>query len=595
MSWGNPYILFALVVPLLVAMRLRRAREREPRNWWPAITRVSIVGSRMHPARATARPRPWLLLLALTFAIIGLARPRWGEPRNFGFQESREVLIALDLSRSMLVTDVDPTRLERSHQLAGELLDKLQGERVGLIVFAGTAFVQVPLSSDYQIIREFLPILNPDYMPRGGTDYTGMLKAALDGFSRDADTDRFLVVISDGGSTTEGWREQLVQVAKRGVRIISLAVGTEAGGVVPGKNVEEDDAHKKPDIISKLQPATIQALAASTGGVFRKANDKVDIAALLAETVAAGRKGRFAAQLGASRPERFQWFLAPAVILGMIGLWREVGLRPRARHVRRQTALHTADSSVATAVAVILAVAILFQARAFAHNDGSDEAISFRASVDSTAADRLLKIVEHLARRGYDASDVRLMVEETIAYGLEAQTKKMPVAVGAIQDAINATRYGERLDPKIANWSYLRAQLDRLIVPDISKSEKPPTTQDTKEALDEEDKPPETAGQSTQQTTSESGGKGGPSKSDASLGDLQDEPIRSNERPSVPPSNMRGSRSASAPAAPRKLNDPVHALTLKNWKEAISQDSPGFLHQAIQGSTETKPEGDEDY
>jgi len=281
----------------------------------------------------TARRRPVRVLLALALAlgVTALARPQWGKVEQPAFEHSREVLVALDLSRSMLANDVRPTRLERSRLLTRTLLDSLKGDRAGLIVFAGTAFLQVPLSPDYEIFREFLPVLKPDYIPQSGTNYAAMLKTALDAFST-GDADRFLVVLSDGeADPANPWRAPAAELKKRGARVLALGVGTAAGATLPaesGGGLLKDDAGAV--VLSRLEPRTLRELAAATGGEYRDASHWVDIAALIKETVAKGAKGTFAAERRARPIERFQWALAPALLLLLLSLWREFPVRPRA-------------------------------------------------------------------------------------------------------------------------------------------------------------------------------------------------------------------------------------------------------------------------
>jgi len=168
MSFAWPHLLFLLVVPVA----------------WIAwdLTRRKLVGEQEHPKILSANAgtdnvsledtvqrtkiktkKRYLLASGIFFAIIALARPQWGHVEEPVFDQSREVLLALDLSRSMLTPDVKPTRLDRSKLLIQSLLDNLVGERVGLVLFSGTSFLQSPLSADYEILREFLPSLNPDY------------------------------------------------------------------------------------------------------------------------------------------------------------------------------------------------------------------------------------------------------------------------------------------------------------------------------------------------------------------------------------------------------------------------------------------------
>src|SRR5262249_40076271 len=131
------------------------------------------------PAASRRRFRGALLALGAAGALLALARPQWGSIEETSYDQAREVLIALDLSRSMLAEDVAPARLARAKLLIESLLDQLHGERVGLAVFAGTSFLQSPMSADYEVLRDFLAELEPSYLPQGGTDYHNMLGTAL--------------------------------------------------------------------------------------------------------------------------------------------------------------------------------------------------------------------------------------------------------------------------------------------------------------------------------------------------------------------------------------------------------------------------------
>src|SRR5688500_7547072 len=115
----------------------------------------------------------------------------------------------------MLTPDVRPSRLERAKLLIQSLLEKLAGERVGLVVFSGTAFLQSPLSADYEILREFLPALNPDFLPQGGSNYGAMLETSLQAFSTSTSADRYLIILSDGEATDEEWKAQMAELKKK--------------------------------------------------------------------------------------------------------------------------------------------------------------------------------------------------------------------------------------------------------------------------------------------------------------------------------------------------------------------------------------------
>jgi Ca-activated chloride channel family protein len=291
--------------------------------------------SRSTPA---ASPRRLLVCLGLILVGVAAARPQWGRIEEPVFDQSREILIAVDLSRSMLAPDVKPTRLDRAKLLIQSLLERLAGERVGLLVFSGTAFLQSPLSSDYEILREFLPELQPNFLPAGGTNYEALLTAALEAFSRDGGADRYLIILSDGEAADDTWRPFAEQLKTRGIRVLALGIGTRDGAMIP----ETDGGLVKDErgavVLSRLEPATLQSLAATTDGRYADASGWVDLAELLRQTVEAGRRGEFKEVNRVRLAERFQFFLAPAVLLLLAGLWREFPVRPTPRPVTLKSA-----------------------------------------------------------------------------------------------------------------------------------------------------------------------------------------------------------------------------------------------------------------
>jgi Ca-activated chloride channel family protein len=172
-SFAHPQLLWLVVVPLLLlgwelAHRRRRAAVARPKILAAEASASTLTLEGFAASSPTVRrtsPRLWLCA-GLVLAIVALARPQWGRMEEPVFDQSREILLAVDLSRSMLTPDVKPSRLERSKLLIQALLEKLAGERVGMAVFSGTAFLQSPLSADYEILREFLPALGPEFCLR---------------------------------------------------------------------------------------------------------------------------------------------------------------------------------------------------------------------------------------------------------------------------------------------------------------------------------------------------------------------------------------------------------------------------------------------
>jgi Ca-activated chloride channel family protein len=514
-------------------------------------------------------------------------------------------MIALDLSRSMLTEDIAPSRLDRARQLTEYLLDSLQGESVGLVVFAGTAFVQVPLSPDYQIIREFMPNLDTDYLPRGGSDYSQMLAAALDGFSEAEDRDRYLIVLSDGESSTSGWEQKLGPMSDREIHVVSIGVGTAEGAFVPdlqnGGYMVDD---KGDPVHSKLMPATLEALASRTNGKYVTAGalpEIGDVKKLLAQTVETGRKGLVANDAGNAQTERFQWFLLPAILLGLISLLREFQQQPKPRQVRKDAGkddgkpvTRPPDVPSKLAAAIVMFVAFSLTPPARAHFDSEAE-FDVREEFDSNPAERLRAIADHLGKFGYDAFDLRLMVEASIRYGVDSKRTGTAISEGVIRDAIDAARQGERLDKSIADWSYYRSQLRDMLEPDAQMADEDKKSEARDAIMDEENERPIVTGDNNQQSANDSFGEGASQKTDAALGDLSpdgDVDVERNRKKPKPPSKVRSAavRPSHSGSDGGNNDDPIMKLTRKSLEEAARRDSPGRLHQLM--STDEEKQAD---
>jgi Ca-activated chloride channel family protein len=599
MSWGHPWVLVGLLLPVLGALLLRRLRQGV-RPLWPAMKRVAVAGSRLVPATPRKVAPAILIIVAIALAVVALARPRWGEDTQVSFSQTREVMIALDLSRSMWTEDVGSSRLELAKKTTEDLLNGLKGESVGLIVFAGTAFVQVPLSPDYQIIREFMPSLDPDYMPQGGSDYQKMLEAALEGFGATSDRDRYLIVLSDGESSTPNWQNRLADLAKRDIHVVGLGVGTDKGGFI---NDQKGGylADKNGDaVLSKLQPATLQTLANRTNGKYlnaRALKSADDVRALIKETVETGRQGRVNNESTNTQTERFQWFLLPAVLLGLVSLVREFERRAKPQQVRPTIAAHVFQSRTALAAGVALLVALSAAPQVRAHFDGQ-AGFEVKEVFDSSPGERLRAIADHLGKFGYDAFDLQLMVEATIKYGIDEKRTGNPPLEGVIRDAIEASRRGEQLDPKRAPWSYYRSQLAAVLAPDPDDATNRERSKNPKEANDEEDNGPMVIGQNTQHGGSDSYGEGAASKGDAALGDLSADdnvvPPHRDHKPK-PPKSVRNATFTRSGGNNDAAEDPILAFSKKNLAEIVKRDSPGRLHQMMAEDTQEQNTSEMDW
>jgi len=453
MTFALPHLLWLLAVPAaLLVWEILRARRLGDFHH-PKILRAeaglrTVSLSEGAPSSLPGVRRRYLLCAGIALSIAALARPQWGRLDEPVFDQSRDIVIALDLSRSMLTPDVKPSRLERSKLLIEALLDRLRGERVGLIVFSGTAFLQSPVSADYEILREFLPALGPDFLPEGGTNYRQLIEASVEAFGGGSAADRYLIILSDGEATDDDWRGQLPELTKRGIRVIGLGVGTSGGAMIPDGAGGFMKDERGAVVMSKLESATLRDLADATHGVYRDASEWVDLATVLAATVDEGKKGRFVEHNTVRHVERYQWALAQALACLVASFWLEFPVRPKSRAIRL-----SAPARQGSPAALAAALMLLVAARAFAA-DGT--------APDPAAA--LSKIVARLsAQETRSPIDWAELGRETVTWGEHLKSDSQAVPEGPVRDALRAAGIGEAADPKAADWPRMKSELEELL------------------------------------------------------------------------------------------------------------------------------------
>lgn len=488
--WPHAFWLLLLPIGFAIAELARRVRASNARH--PKIMRAEASPSGLSlsaSANTTASPKVrWRLWLGLALAVSAFARPQWGEIEEPVFEQSREILIGIDLSRSMLAPDVTPTRLERAKLLITGLLERLAGERVGLAVFAGTSFLQSPLSADYEILREFLPALGPDYLPEGGTEYAALLDTALDAFSDDTDADRYLIILSDGESQTEEWESRVDTLRERGIRVISLGIGTAEGAMLPDGSGGFVKDERGAVVLSRLNNVTLEDLARRTQGAYRDASSWVDLATLLAQTVEAGRAGEFTEQRRARRIERFQWLLGPGFFFLLWSLWREFPVQPRQRAVT----ITNARRVTTAATLLVLGFATPQESHALDEFPPGADHIAPPDTQASEFGDPAVEppsfegplntlIAQLSSQPDIAAQEFAALAQETLNYGQQVLGTGEKPAVGAIYDALDGVDAGESLDPQAANWPQLRADLEKL----LEESQEPPPEDEEQENEDE--------------------------------------------------------------------------------------------------------------
>jgi Ca-activated chloride channel family protein len=613
MTFAWPYLLWLLLVPAaLVVFEISR-RRKEAATTHSKILRAEAGSHSLHLVEGPSpgaglhgRTRPWLCA-GLALAIVAVARPQWGRLEEPVFDQAREILIAIDLSRSMLTPDVKPSRLERAKLLTQSLLEKLAGERVGLVVFSGTAFLQSPLSADYEILREFLPALNPEFLPEGGTNYRALIDTAVTAFGSTAAADRFLIILSDGEATTDDWRSQIGNLKKKGVRVIGLGVGTAAGAMIPDGNGGLVKDERGAVVLSKLESSTLRELAEATNGVYQDASTWIDLAALVSSTVETGKKGAFTEKNTVRLVERFQWPLGLALWCLFVSFYYEFPVRPKPRNLKLGPAQSAASKTAKQPVTALLAFAFLLAALVSPSRIEAEEATTAPAPVP------LSKIVGRLATQPQtSAQDWAEFAQETVLWGSRLKSAQQPVPEGPVRDALTAVDLGSKSNTKTADWPKLREQLQALLEkPEEQKKDQQDQQKNQEQSQDQKDqkqnqqkndqqkqdqqkqedekKSSPDPSQSQDQDSSKNSPDKDPANSkkepssqnnDSAFGDMKNQ----EKPPSPPPENTQ--QVGGAPKRPEGEQpplDPSLALPLQKLDQLRNQDSPAELFKMMEG------------
>ena len=272
MTFAHIWILhFLWTLPLVAFVLLVRHRRRQR-----ALQRFAeqTLLKRLTPEDHKGKHflKALLLLFAFGVLIVALAGPRWGSHFQEVSRKGVDIMILVDVSRSMMVEDVEPNRLERATREIIDFLKVVEGDRVGLTAFAGTAFVQCPLTLDYAALEMFLNVLKPGIIPVPGTDLGTAIETGISVFDAKAETDKVMLLITDGEDNENRGLDAARKAADQDIKIFVFGIGDPSGGPIPaGKDrggFKKDKAGNL--VLSKLDEKTLEAIAMETGGGYAR-------------------------------------------------------------------------------------------------------------------------------------------------------------------------------------------------------------------------------------------------------------------------------------------------------------------------------------
>lgn len=323
MHFSYPYLLIAeLLIPLLVLFYIysinRKNKSLDDFGQRELISRLSSASARRQHIKFC------MLASALFFFIFAAARPQFGTKLVQLNTSGADVVIAVDVSGSMLAQDIKPSRLEKAKALMAQLAQQLEGNRIGVIAFAGTAFWQCPLTLDISSVNLFLQIMDTNIIPLPGTTIGNAIRLASDGLSKTAPKSKAIVLLTDGEDHNSDPLAAAKAAAGQGIKIYTVGFGNPAGEPIPNNdesgNFKDYKKNKKGEVVmSKLDETLLSKISEATGGQYFKAQDGELDVGRLSDEIRGLEKQKLSSNLNRLLEDRYQYF----VLIGLILLMAE--------------------------------------------------------------------------------------------------------------------------------------------------------------------------------------------------------------------------------------------------------------------------------
>ncbi len=265
------------------------------------------------------RTKAILLLSVLFFSFLAIARPQWGAKTEKIVRKGLNIIVALDVSKSMLAEDLKPNRLEKAKHEISKLIDNLKGDRIGLMIFAGSSFLQCPLTIDYGAAKMYLDMVNVNSIPIPGTDIANAIIKSVNSFPEKENKYKVIILMTDGENHKGNVIKAAEYARKKGVIIYTIGIGTPNGELIPIRDNNGNIIGYKKDkngnpVLSKLDEVSLEKIALITGGkYYRATSGELELKKVYDDILKRERKLIYGKQF-IQREDRFQWFLLPALL-----------------------------------------------------------------------------------------------------------------------------------------------------------------------------------------------------------------------------------------------------------------------------------------
>ena len=320
------YLYLLLLLPFLAAFYLYSNYRRRK-----AIRKFGdpVLMAQLMPDVSKYRPdvKFWLVFAAIGLFAVLLARPQFGSKLETVKRQGVEVMIALDISNSMLAQDVQPSRLEKAKRLVAQLVDKMENDKVGMIVFAGDAFTQLPITSDYISAKMFLESINPSLISKQGTAIGAAINLATRSFTPQEGVGRAVIVITDGENHEGGAVEAAKAAAEKGIQVSVLGVGMPDGAPIPVEGTNDFRRDRDGNVVvTRLNEQMCQEIAQAGDGIYVRVDNSNAAQKVIAQEINKMAKADVKTQVYTEFNEQFQavaWIILLLLLAEMLILERK--------------------------------------------------------------------------------------------------------------------------------------------------------------------------------------------------------------------------------------------------------------------------------
>lgn len=319
------FLIIPVMIVIFVALQIWKKRTQRKFADLTLLKRITPNSSNFKPTLKLV-----FLLFGLSFLIIGLVNPKIGTKLETVKREGVDIVFALDVSKSMLAEDIAPNRLEKAKRLVSEIINQLGSDRIGIIAYAGQAFPQLPITTDYGAAKMFLQSMNTDMLSSQGTAINEAINLATTYYDDEQQTNRILFIISDGEDHTDGITIDAVDKAvEEGIRIFTVGVGQAKGAPIPIKRNGVVQSLKKDAqgevVITKLNEEILKEIANEGNGEYINGSNTDEAVEFIKQQLNQIDKTEFEAKQFAEYKDQFQWFLG----IGLFFLFMDIFLLER--------------------------------------------------------------------------------------------------------------------------------------------------------------------------------------------------------------------------------------------------------------------------